>query len=523
MYQMKNLTTSIYTFENLIEGDWFYVDKTEYIWDLIRKPQGIYFLSRPRRFGKSLTLSTLKAIFQNKKHLFKGLALENKPYDWKEYPVIHIDLGNCESSDAPHLSQYLIETVDAIAQSYGLTLLRSGVSGRFTELIEKLAAHAGKIVILIDEYDKPILDNVLKANIESIRDVLENFYSVIKATEPYQRFVLLTGVSKFARVSVFSKLNNLTDITMDAKFATMLGYTQEELEENFTEYIAYVCRGQKMDKAELLNKLKLWYNGYKFHQNAETVYNPVSIGKFFESGGELKNYWFETGTPSFLLKLAKKQQFDFEKELSQPVSELAFASYEIDKLETLPLLFQTGYLTIKATTQVMERTRYFLDFPNKEVEAAFEAYLLNEYSGVKKENVEILATDIAGLLDAGEINEAMGKMKSFFDNIPCDIQIESEKYYQTIFFIIFRLIGLFIEAEARTSIGRIDAVAQTEKYVYIFEFKLNRSSAEALKQIHDREYYQKYLGSGREIILIGAKFSTKKHNIADWKTEVLKF
>jgi hypothetical protein len=182
-------------------------------------------------------------------------------------------------------------------------------------------------------------------------------------------------VSKFSKVSVFSKLNNLTDITMGARFATMLGYTQEEFENNFAEHIEHVCREQKMDKTELLVKLKLWYDGYRFEEDAEPVYNPVSIGKFFESGGKFKNYWFETGTPSFLLKLAKKQQFDFEKELSQPVSELAFASYEIDRLETLPLLFQTGYLTIKATTQVMERTRYFLDFPNKEVEAAFEAYL----------------------------------------------------------------------------------------------------------------------------------------------------
>ena len=184
---------------------------------------------------------------------------------------------------------------------------------------------------------------MVKANIESIREVLENFYSVVKASEPYQRFVLLTGVSKFARVSVFSKLNKLADITMDARFATMLGNTQEELEENFAEHIEHVCLEQKIDKAELLDKLKLWYNGYRFEEDAEPVYNPVSIGKFFESGGKFKNYWFETGTPSFLLKLAKKQQFDFEKELSQPVSELAFASYEIDRLQTLPLLFQTGY------------------------------------------------------------------------------------------------------------------------------------------------------------------------------------
>jgi hypothetical protein len=522
MHKMKNLTTSVYTFEKLIEGNYSYIDKTEYIWNLVKEPYGIYFLSRPRRFGKSLTLSTLKAVFQNKKHLFKGLALENKPYDWKEYQVIHLDLGESPASSAEELDSALQASLDNTAREYKIKLTAPTASSRFSELIRMLKDQ-GKVVILIDEYDKPILDNIIGKNVQSIREVMESFYSVIKATEPYQRFVLLTGVSKFARVSVFSKLNNLTDITMDARFATMLGYTHKELEENFTERIAHVCREQKMDKAELLAKLKLWYDGYKFHQNAEPVYNPVSIGKFFESGGEFKNYWFETGTPSFLLKLAKKQQFDFEKELSQPVSELAFASYEIDKLETLPLLFQTGYLTIKATTQVMERTRYFLDFPNKEVEAAFEAYLLNEYSGVKKENVEILATDIAGLLNVGEINEALKKMKSFFDNIPCDIQIESEKYYQTIFFIIFRLIGLFIEAEARTSIGRIDAVAQTEKYVYIFEFKLNRSSAEALKQIHDKEYYQKFLNSGREIILIGAKFSTKKHNIVDWKTEVLKF
>ena len=522
MRKVKNLTTSVYTFEKLIGGNYSYIDKTNYIWNLIKEPYGIYFLSRPRRFGKSLTLSTLKAVFQNKKHLFKGLALENKPHDWKEYPVIHLDLGSKEVQSPDELKVYLSDRVNKIADDYNVKLSTKAYDARFQELIETLGK-PGKIVILIDEYDKPILDNVVKANIESIRETLESFYSVIKATEPYQRFVLMTGVSKFSKVSVFSKLNNLTDITMDARFATMLGYTQKELEENFAEHIAHVCREQKMDKAELLDKLKLWYNGYKFHQNAETVYNPVSIGKFFESGGEFKNFWFETGTPSFLLKLAKKQQFDFERELSQPVSELAFASYEIDRLETLPLLFQTGYLTIKATTQVMERTRYFLDFPNKEVEAAFEAYLLNEYSGVKKENVEILATDIAGLLNAGDIGGTLKKMKSFFDNIPCDIQIESEKYYQTIFFIIFRLIGLFIEAEARTSIGRIDAVAQTEKYVYIFEFKLNRSSSEALKQIHDKEYYQKYLGSGREIILIGAKFSTKKHNIADWKTEVLKF
>ncbi len=516
---MKDLTTSVYTFEDLIEGGFLYVDKTEYIWNLIKPAKGIYFLSRPRRFGKSLTLSTLKAVFQNKKHLFKGLALESKPYDWKDYPVIHLDLGNCESTDAEHLSRYLIETIDSAALSCDLSLSRSGVSGRFTELVERLAANKGKAVILIDEYDKPILDNAMKVNVEGIREVLENFYSVIKATEPFQRFVFLTGVSKFSKVSVFSKLNNLTDITMDARYATLLGYTQQELEESFAEYIDHITETQGIDRGELLEGLREWYNGYKFHQKAASVYNPVSIGKFFESGGEFRNYWFETGTPSFLLKLAKQQQFDFEEKLSTPVGELAFSSYEIDKLNPLALLVQTGYLTILETEVEHGIVFYYLGFPNREVEAAFEAYLLEEYAEIKKENVEYYAAIIAKMLRNGDIDGVMEKMRQFFVNIPYDIQIANEKYYQTIFYIVFRLIGLFIDAEARTGTGRIDAAAQTEDYVYVFEFKLDKEPEEALKQIREKQYHHKYLDSGKEIMLVGASFSTEKRNIASWRVE----
>jgi hypothetical protein len=521
MHQMKNLTTSVYTFEDLLKGNYLYVDKTETLWKMLEPAKGIYFLSRPRRFGKSLTLSTLKAVFQNKKHLFKGLALENKTHDWKEYPIIHLDLGESPASSAEELDSALQASLDNTAREYKIKLTAPTASSRFSELIRMLKDQ-GKVVILIDEYDKPILDNITGKNVQSIREVMESFYSVIKATEPYQRFVLLTGVSKFARVSVFSKLNNLTDITMDARFATMLGYTQEELEENFAEHIAHVCQEQKMDKAELLAKLKLWYDGYRFEEDADTVYNPVSIGKFFESGGKFKNFWFETGTPSFLLKLAKKQQFDFEKELSQPVSELAFASYEIDKLQTLPLLFQTGYLTIKSFVQDEDDTFYYLNFPNREVEAAFESYLLDEYSGVNKERVEVYASDMVKMLRNGEIDVFMDKLKLFFTNIPNDIHIGQEKYYQTIFFIVFRLIGLRIEAECSTNIGYIDAVAQTDKYIYIFEFKLNKSPEAALKQIHDKRYFQKFINSDKEVILIGANFSTKTRNIESWKIEKLK-
>jgi AcrR family transcriptional regulator len=516
---MKNLTTSVYTFQDLVEGDYLYVDKTDFIWQLLNPAKGVFFLSRPRRFGKSLTLSTLKAVFQNKKHLFKGLALENKPYDWKEYPVIHLDLGSKEVRTADELKTYLWNRVDKVARDCGIDLTLGSYDERFQELIETLG-ETSKVVILIDEYDKPILDNLVRENLEAVRETLESFYSVVKATEPYQRFVLLTGVSKFSKVSVFSKLNNLTDLSMDARFATMLGYTQDELERCFADRIEQVCQAQSLAREHLLDKIRRWYNGYKFHDKANTVYNPVSVGKFFDSGGEFRNYWFETGTPSFLLKLAKQQQFDFEGELSRPVAELAFASYEVDKLKPLALLVQTGYLTIKSTTTVMERPRYFLDFPNMEVEGAFEAYLLDEYAKVDKQNVEILSTDIAVLLNEGDVDGAMEKMSVFFANIPYDIQVANEKYYQTIFFIIFRLLGLFIEAESRTNIGRIDAVVQTETRVYLFEFKLDKTKEEALRQIRERDYYRKFRSDPREIVLIGAAFSTKKRNIADWKAEL---
>ncbi len=515
---MKHLTTSLYTFEKLIEGNYLYVDKTEYIWNMVREPYGIYFLSRPRRFGKSLTLSTLKAIFQKKKRLFEGLALESKPYEWEEYPVIHIDLGEVPASSAAELNEALMSVLDSTAEEYGIALTAGTASSRFSELIRALQDR-GKVVILIDEYDKPILDNATKDNVESIREVLENFYSVIKATEPYQRFVFLTGVSKFSKVSVFSKLNNLTDITMDSRYATMLGYTQEELEKYFAGHIDAITEDRDVDRNALLKQLKEWYNGYKFHQNAKSVYNPVSIGKFFGSQGEFRNYWFETGTPSFLLKLAREQHFDFEERLSKPVGELAFSSYEIDKLKPLALLLQTGYLTIRETEVEDQIVFYHLDFPNREVEAAFEAYLLDEYADIEKENVEYYAAMIAKTLRNGDVDGMMDKMKKFFVNIPYDIQIDREKYYQTIFYVIFRLIGLFIEAESRTSTGRIDAVAQTDDYIYIFEFKLDGEPEEALEQIRKKEYHHKYRDSGKQIILVGANFSTDKRNIESWEIE----
>ena len=515
---MKKLTSSVYTFEKLITSDCLYIDKTEYIWQLLEQPYGTFFLARPRRFGKSLTLSTLKAVFQGKKDLFKGLALESKPYDWKEYPVIHLDLGLRAANSAEELDLALQRGLETIAGEYGLQLAPGSAAFRFADLVIQLGAR-DKVVIMVDEYDKPILDNAVDPQVEKIRQVLENFYSVIKATEPYQRFVLLTGVSKFSKVSVFSKLNNLTDISMDARYATMLGYTQQELEYNFAKFLDSVLEKLKIKREDLLHQLKQWYNGYRFHPDSTTVYNPVSIARFFESNGEFKNFWFTTGTPGFLLKLAKQQQFNFEDALTRPVSELAFDSYEIGKLKTLPLLYQTGYLTITDTVKKRFETFYHLGFPNQEVEGAFDAYLIDEYAGVDKEDVSYIVSELDDLLGVGDIDGFMSRLQIFFAGIPYDIQLANEKYYQSIFYIVFRMLNLRIEAEARTNIGRIDAVVQTDRRIYIFEFKLDGSAEEALAQIKNKSYYEKFLASDKEIILIGANFSTEKRGVDTWLSE----
>ena len=333
---MKDITSSVYNFENLIQGNFLYVDKTEYIWQLVRPAKEMYFLSRPRRFGKSLTLSTLKAVFEGKKEIFKGLAIYDKPYDWKTYPVIHLDFANCDIKTADGLVGYLNGQLANIADLFHLQLRGEQLTGRFENLINDIAAKED-VVILIDEYDKPILNNIARQGVDEILAVLKGFYSNIKKCESKLRFVFVTGVSKFCHVSLFSDLNNLTDITMDARYAVMLGYTQEELESNFGDRLSALAGEEDIDAYK--EKIKEWYNGYRFHKNAQTVYNPVSLAQFFEKGGEFNNYWFSTGTPSFLMELTKKTEFDFRSVIGgDSVPEIAFSAFEIDSIDPLTLL-----------------------------------------------------------------------------------------------------------------------------------------------------------------------------------------
>ena len=513
---MKNITSSVYTFEDIVRDDFLYVDKTEFIWNLIRQGKAMYFLSRPRRFGKSLTVSTLKAVFQGKKELFKGLAIYDKPYDWKPYPVIHLDMNGLDFSSVEELESSLCDLITETAASHELRLESANAASMFRALINQLAEQE-QVVILVDEYDKPILNNLGKPHAQKILDKLKVFYSVIKAFESKERFVFVTGVSKFCHVSLFSDLNNLTDITMNRDYATMFGYTQEEFETNFADRIDSACKQLNMPREELLPEIKAWYDGYRFHAKAESVYNPVSLAQFFTNDAEFNNYWFSTGTPSFLMELIKKTRFNFEDVLSRPVSAVAFEAFEVDKIDPLSLLLQTGYLTIRSLEKKFNMP---CDFPNQEVSVSFNTYLLNAYVEKSRSDVTNFCELLADSMVNGNIEQLRKALEVFFAGISYDVHHKDESNFQNIFFAIFRLLGYYIKAESRTSDGRIDAICETDQWIYLFEFKLNHDES-ALEQIKKKEYFKPYLFSDKRIMLIGVNFDTDTGKLSDWKNEEL--
>ena len=523
---MKDLTSSVYSFEELIRGNFLYVDKTEYIWQMIRPAMAAYFLSRPRRFGKSLTLSTLKAVFEGKKELFKGLAIYDKPYDWKPYPVIHLSFADCNAVSDPvrELPEYLMAKVQRAAQEHSVPLQGSTPALCFGSLIDGLSKK-GQVVILVDEYDKPILNNITHPRAKELLQILKGFYSVLKDRNEQERLLFVTGVSKFCHVSLFSDLNNLTDITMDARFAAMLGYTQAEFEAGFQPWIEAEEKKQKLDHETFLNRIKNWYDGFRFEENSETVYNPVSLANFFEKGGKFGNYWFETGTPSFLLELIMKSKFDFQLVLSKPVSNSFFSAFEITDLDPVVLLFQTGYLTIDHASQrevpFTDKviTEYYLKFPNHEVEESFNNSLLAYCTTVRKQDSQELILKLITAVGTGDADGFMKLFQSIFADIPYTIQVKNEHYYQTVCYVVCNLLKLMVQAESATSDGRIDLMVAAGDWIFVIEFKLNKTAKQALKQIENKEYALKYRKDGKRIMLIGANFSFRKGCLTDWIKE----
>ena len=509
---MKPLTTSIYTFEDLIKGGYLYVDKNASLNKIIAEYKGQYFLARPRRFGKSLLISTLKAVFLAKRELFKGLYIDSQDYEWKKYPVIHIDMGSCAKSSVEELEFTLIKEVDYIAKQHGIALSGGDASNKFKELVITLNEKSGKVVILVDEYDKPLLNHIGKESVTKIQSTLKSFYSVIKTTEPCQRFALITGVSKFSKVSIFSDLNNLTDLTMTAPEATMLGYTQEELESNFGEYIDALAAAEGSSREAALDKLREWYNGYRFHQKAQTVYNPVSVMKCFQDK-EFRNYWFETGTPTFLVDLLKKQPADLtDIHLVQE----DFSVYEPDRLSVIPILIQTGYLTIKSSVETGIGTEYEFGFPNLEVSTAFSRVLAKGFSGISDDLFGATCRKILQAVNGGDVDKMLSGIAVLFSEIPYDITVKSEKYYQSLMFFILKMLGSDVDAEVRNHIGRMDCLVRTRNFIYVMEFKLTGTAEEALQQIEAKQYARPYAHDPRKLFKIGVEFSAEKRNISRW-------
>ena len=505
-----------FTFDYVIENNCLYVDKTTYLYKLVSSPKKLYFFSRPRRFGKSLTLSTLKAIFQGKKELFKDLFIYDQPYEWKSYPIIHLDMGSNNAHSPEKLEKFLLDSIKDVASEYDITLTREYASDAFIELIKKLYKRNGSVVVLIDEYDKPILGNLENENIESLQRLMKGFYGVIKTCEPYERFAFITGVGKFFKVSIFSELNNLNDISMSKDYATMCGYTEKELEENFHGRLADLAAKNGFEYEEFRQEIKKWYDGYRFYDDSETVYNPVSLALFIEGYGKFSNYWFTTGNPSVVLKLLKDYDFDVESAISEEQFEDIFTAFMPTEVDLIPLMYQTGYLTIKETIKYGVRTVYKLGFPNLEVTETFYRRLLN-YINSKNKGGEKLAMTLCTSVENGNIDKMMSAIDSYLADVPYDLHIEQEKYYQTIFYIIFKFIGTNVTTEYRTSDGRIDAVIETQADVYIFEFKLNQSSEIALEQIMQKEYYKAHEHKGKKITLIGANFDFKTKRLSEWK------
>ncbi|MFZ4660020.1 MAG: AAA family ATPase [Caldilineaceae bacterium] len=514
----KLLPVGIPTFRDIINGGYLYVDKTPLIYELIRNPKGIYFLARPRRFGKSMLVSTLLEIFTGNRELFRDLWLYDSPYGWEQHPVIHLDFNYYSARSVTELETSLKYFLQKTAAAYDITLTDTLYYIQFGELIRGLAEKYQKqVVVLIDEYDRPLIDCM--TNLEEakrVRNFLKGFYRVLKSSDAQLRFIFLTGISKFSKVGIFSDLNNLQDLSMDDRFAALPGITQTEVETAFHPYLASFAQKKGIAVVELIEEIRFWYNGFRFTKAPITLYNPYSLVCLLEAQ-DFRNYWFESGTPTFLVNLIKEQQYELADLKTREVGELAFSTYEIDNLAILPLLYQTGYLTIK---NYNEQKRLFeLYYPNREVEDAFLAYLLDSFSQLDLGVSEGYLWQLIEALQANDLTSFFEILTVFFARIPYTLQVKREKYYQTIFYLIFTLIGLRVQAEVTTNRGRIDAVIEVKDAIYLFEFKLNGSAESALAQIKSNAYYEQYQRAGKPLHLVGANFSTRKRGISEWKSE----
>ena len=512
---LRKLPIGIQTFEKLRRGDYLYVDKTDFVWK-IASTSTPYFLSRPRRFGKSLLLSTFEAYFEGKRELFEGLAIAGLETEWKQYPVLHLDL-NAEKYDSTRaLTEILSRQLTQWELKYGKGVDEETLAGRFSGVIRRASEQAGcGVVVLVDEYDKPLLqalgDNAL---LDDYRKTLKAFYGVLKSSDRYLRFVFLTGVTKFAQVSVFSDLNQLNDISLDFAYATVCGITKEELLTTFIPELERQAVANEMTPEEAIETMTRKYDGYHFHPKGAGVFNPFSVLSSFNKL-EFGSYWFQTGTPTFLVELLKRSDYDLRTlidGIEAPAS--SFMEYRVDANNPIPLIYQSGYLTIKDYDR--EFGNYLLEFPNDEVRYGFINFLIPYYTSMANDDQGFYIGKFVQELRSGDYDSFLTRLQAFFADFPYELNDKTERHYQVVFYLVFKLMGQFTDAEVRSAHGRADAVVKTPKYIYVFEFKLNGTAEQALRQIDDKGYLIPYQADGRELVKIGVEFSAEQRNISGW-------
>jgi len=493
-----------------------YVDKTAYVHKMISNYNSVFF-SRPRRFGKSLTCSTLKAVFENKKDLFKGLAIEALPWEWKEYPVVHLDMS-AENFMAgkERLISLINGSLDFYAKKYGVSLADDFIPKKFKELLKALNASKGKVAIIIDEYDCPLLDTLDRPEIHSdIKEELRGFYKVFKESDECIQFVFITGITKFSQVSLFSGMNQPEDISLNADYSTLCGFTQNELETYFgLEINEYSERFG--GRENYLARLKNYYNGYRFAKEAESVYNPISAMKHFGNDAEFRAFWGETGTPSFLAKFIDRNGADIADVENMDFPPEAFGKYNSDKISLIPLMYQAGYLTIK--NYESESGTYKLGYPNVEVRRSFSEFLSEQYSSHDAIKQASTMSKLFRALQSGNVDAFMETIKIYMQSIKFDLITKmTEYYFEFAFANILNMLGVSCEIEVHSAIGSVDAVVKFQKNVFVIEAKLDKPVEEALKQIEEKKYYVPYLEKGCNVFKIGVVFGEKERNVIDWR------
>ncbi len=504
----------IQSFEKLRNGGFVYVDKTSHIHRLA-SVSGYYFLSRPRRFGKSLLLSTMEAYFSGKKEFFKGLAIEQLEKEWTEYPILHLDLNTGKYDNEETLDFILNNTLTEWEEKYGTSPSEVIFELRFKGIIQRAYEKTGKqVVILIDEYDKPLLQAIGKEELQDkYRSTLKAFYSVLKTQDKYIRFAFLTGVTKFGKVSIFSDLNNLKDISMDERYVDICGISEKEIHTYFEESIQKLALKNELTYEQTCDKLKEQYDGYHFEMNTEGIYNPFSLLNTFDQE-KFSDYWFETGTPSFLVELLKKTDYNLNGIQDEEVSGDILNSIESMYEDPIPVIYQSGYLTIKGYDERF--ATYRLGFPNNEVKQGFIRYLLPFYVPIKGNRTAFFINNFVKDVEGGQPEEFMQRLKTMFANRSYEIAGDKERDFQNCMWVVFMMMGFYTEVERHTSYGRMDIVIRTNDYIYVMELKLDGSAEAALQQIEDKGYAKPFAKDPQKLYKIGVNFSSATRGIEEY-------